>query len=189
MTMGIEEMDRRSIGERLLRTAGDLDILTDDLEETVALWISGEADDDDMRDAVVTEILDGFEFRTEVSVNVSCCCDDFFDMKLEEGFRDDEEIRRYLKENGSEILPMMIRTFSFGFSIIVIMEDLGMHEDAKAFAKQLADVIDADIERKAFFDAFVLDCLGHISSSIRRSLRDDDPAGWMVCDPDAQESG
>ena len=172
-------MDREIIAGRLLDAIERLDILSNGLEETIGSWAAGRTDTDVLRAAIVTEVLSDFDFGLEVGVNVECCCDRFFDQKLEEGFGDDYAIHDYLEKDSSELLDPMIKEFSDGFAIIPVMESLGMHEEAVDFALEVADSIDYHVEQKKFFYAYIDECLRAISAMIRGGVADGDPAGWM----------
>ena len=176
--MGV--MDRVKLGKDLLDSVNELDMITDELEKTVDLWIKGNVGTDILNEMIKTEVLDDLDYEMEISVNTSCCCDEFFDKKLDEGFSDDDEIRRYLNEDSSELLSAMVASFSSGFSIISVLQELGMHTDAVNVALRLADEIDHQLERKTFYDDYVNECLGAISYIIRQWLGEDDPVGWMV---------
>ena len=109
---GVRVMDRMNVGEDLLDSVNKLDMITDELEKTVDLWIKGSLGTDVLNEIIESEVLDDLDYELEISVNTSCCCDEFFDNKLDEWFCDDDDIHKYLNEDSSELLSAMIASFS-----------------------------------------------------------------------------
>ena len=89
-----ELMDCRKVSaEQIRNIICDLDLQTDVTDDCIDGWVKGTVSVRALRKMIRSDILDGFKYDSEIGVNVSYCCDSFFDEKLGEGFADDDAVR------------------------------------------------------------------------------------------------
>ena len=174
-------MDKKRIAEQIQEAAERLDVQSEELDNVTDSWVSGKITTDVLKEAIIREFLENIDMSLEVGVDVDCCCDRFFDRKLDEGFKDDEEIHEYLRNDCSELVGPMLDEFSEGFSILHIMEELGMHDTATGFATDIMNTIDRDVAGGKYLYRYVDICLKAVSDRIKESLSKGSPTAWMSC--------
>ncbi len=151
--------------------------IPDDIKKEFLTLASDPSRLPEFRQFLKENVLDDMDIDLETLLSYNNAIDTCIEDLLDCDICDEDDAHEFMMNEETGTLPYLLEEFTNGFSFLIFLDDIGLHDEAMQLLRDVTDVIDGMIDDND--DVRVSPCLKDVRDRMEASLRNDDVMGWM----------